>query len=81
LCNFPISQLLIVALAIAILAYKRIDRENAALIVLDIQAGLFQIVHDMDPVVYSHNILSHAELAKVFELPVLLSTSAETGSY
>lgn len=49
------------------------------LLVVDHQVGLYQLVHDFDPIVYRHSLLAHAALGKVFDIPVILTTSAETG--
>ncbi|KAH8827263.1 Isochorismatase-like protein [Flagelloscypha sp. PMI_526] len=59
--------------------FKRIDKKNAALIVLDHQVGLFHLVKDYTPAEYRNNILAHAGLGKAFDLPVVLSSSSETG--
>ncbi|EMD38239.1 hypothetical protein CERSUDRAFT_93770 [Gelatoporia subvermispora B] len=59
--------------------YERLDKAKAMLLVVDQQEGLYQLVHDMDPVNTKNNILAHATLAKVFNLPTVLTTSAETG--
>lgn len=49
------------------------------LLVVDHQEGLYQISRDQPSVVMKNNILAHAALAKVFNLPTILTTSAETG--
>jgi hypothetical protein len=49
------------------------------LLILDIQVGLYHIARDWDPSLYQNNIRAHAEIGKVFDLPVILSTSADTG--
>ncbi|KAI0743123.1 Isochorismatase-like protein [Daedaleopsis nitida] len=59
--------------------YERIDKNDAVLLVVDHQEGLFQLARDWHPVEFKSNILAHAELAKVFDLPTVLTTSAETG--
>lgn len=59
--------------------YERIDKNNALLLVVDHQVGLFQLVRDYAPDEYKNNILAHAALGKVFSLPTILTTSAETG--
>ncbi|KAI0201998.1 Isochorismatase-like protein [Astrocystis sublimbata] len=59
--------------------YERLDKNNAALIILDIQEGLFQLARDYDATQYRNAIFAHAELGKAFNLPVVMSTSAETG--
>lgn len=59
--------------------YERIDKNNVALLVVDHQEGLFQIARDRTTQEMKSAILAHAELAKVFNLPTVLTTSAETG--
>ncbi|KAI0444768.1 Isochorismatase-like protein [Xylaria telfairii] len=59
--------------------YERLDKNNAALVILDIQEGLFHIARDYDSVQYRNAIYAHADIGKVFGLPVVMSTSAETG--
>ncbi|KAI0697341.1 ycaC protein [Cytidiella melzeri] len=59
--------------------YERIDKNNAVLLVVDHQEGLFLIARDQSATDMKSNILAHAALAKVFNLPTILTTSAETG--
>lgn len=59
--------------------YERIDKNNVALLVVDHQEGLFQMCRDRTPQEMKSSILAHAELAKIFNLPTVLTTSAETG--
>jgi len=40
---------------------------------------LFQLVRDYQPDQFRNNILAHAAIGKVFNLPTILTTSAETG--
>lgn len=47
--------------------------------ILDMQGGLFSLSRDYDPVVYRNAMYAHAELGRVFDLPVVMSTSGETG--
>ncbi|THH23073.1 hypothetical protein EUX98_g8103 [Antrodiella citrinella] len=59
--------------------YDRLDKTNAMLLVVDHQEGLFQMARDQVPSAYKSSILAHAALAKVFSLPTILTTSADTG--
>lgn len=61
--------------------YERIDKDKAMLLVVDHQEGLFLISRDRTATVIKQNILAHSELAKIFELPTILTTSAEQGNY
>ncbi|KAK4039967.1 Isochorismatase-like protein [Parachaetomium inaequale] len=60
-------------------AWERLDKNNV-LVVLDMQEGLFSIARDWDATLYRDSMMAHATLGSVFpELPVILTTSAETG--
>ena len=60
--------------------FERIDKDNVILLVVDHQVGLFQMTHDIQPDLFKNNIIGHAAIGKVFNLPTILTTSAETGS-
>ena len=59
--------------------YNRLDKENAAVLLVDHQAGLLSLVRDIDPDKFKNNVLALADMAKYFELPTILTTSFETG--
>ncbi|KAI4102548.1 MAG: hypothetical protein LQ339_004565 [Xanthoria mediterranea] len=59
--------------------FVRLDKNDAMVIVADLQVGLYQVVHDFDPITYRNNILAHTAIASLFSLPIVLTTSAETG--
>ncbi|KAF9069187.1 Isochorismatase-like protein [Rhodocollybia butyracea] len=59
--------------------FVRIDKDDCVLLVVDLQIGLFQVVRDYQPDEYKNNIFAHAALGKVFNLPTILTTSAENG--
>ncbi|KAJ4317090.1 hypothetical protein N0V84_007543 [Fusarium piperis] len=59
--------------------YERLDKNDALLLVVDIQEGLYQIARDFDPTLYRDQALAHAALGEVFDLPVILTTSADQG--
>lgn len=59
--------------------FERIDKNDVVLLIVDHQVGLFQMVHDIQPDQYRNNVLAHAAIGKVFGIPVVLTTSAETG--
>ena len=52
---------------------------SLVLLVVDHQVGLTQLVRDFDPTEYRNNVLAHAALGNLFDLPTILTTSAETG--
>ena len=66
--------------AMAPFRYERIDKAEAALLIVDHQEGLFQLSRDHSPVQMKNDILAHAALGKIFSLPTILTTSAETGA-
>ena len=49
------------------------------LLILDLQVGLYQLSRDWDPTLYKSNVLAFAALGKEFNLPVVMTTSAQTG--
>ena len=59
--------------------YNRLDKDNAAVLLVDHQAGLLSLVRDIEPDKFKNNVLALADLAKYFNLPTILTTSFETG--
>jgi nicotinamidase-related amidase len=59
--------------------YVRLDKNNAAVLLVDHQAGLLSLVRDIDPDKFKTNVLALADLAKYFNLPTILTTSFESG--
>ncbi|WP_445395955.1 isochorismate family cysteine hydrolase YcaC [Zobellella sp. An-6] len=59
--------------------YVRLDKNNAAVLLVDHQAGLLSLVRDMDPDRFKNNVLALADSAKYFGLPTILTTSFEQG--
>ena len=59
--------------------YVRLDKDNAAVLLVDHQAGLLSLVRDIDPDKFKNNVLALAAAAKYFNLPTILTTSFEDG--
>ncbi|MPY74324.1 MAG: isochorismatase family protein [Alphaproteobacteria bacterium] len=59
--------------------YKRLDKSQAAVLLVDHQAGLLSLVRDIGPDPFKNNVLALADLAKYFKLPTILTTSFEDG--
>jgi nicotinamidase-related amidase len=59
--------------------YVRMDKDKAALVLVDHQTGLFSLVQDMEPMEFKNNVLALAALGKFFKIPVVLSTSLAEG--
>ncbi|MBG12901.1 MAG: hydrolase, partial [Alcanivorax sp.] len=59
--------------------YNRLNKDDAAVLLVDHQAGLLSLVRDIDPDRFKNNVLALADLAEYFELPTILTTSFEDG--
>jgi len=59
--------------------YVRLDKSNAAVLLVDHQTGLLSLVRDIDPDRFKNNVLALADLARYFKLPTILTTSFEDG--
>jgi nicotinamidase-related amidase len=59
--------------------YNRLDKNNAAALLVDHQTGLFSLVRDYGANDFKNNVLASASTAKFFDLPTVLTTSFEQG--
>lgn len=59
--------------------YVRLDKDDAAVLLVDHQTGLLSLVRDIDPDKFKNNVLALADLAEYFDLPTVLTTSFEDG--
>jgi nicotinamidase-related amidase len=59
--------------------YKKLNKDDAVMLLVDHQAGLLSLVRDIDPDKFRNNVLATADLAKYFQLPTILTTSFEQG--
>ncbi|MEB6667385.1 hydrolase [Acinetobacter vivianii] len=59
--------------------YIRLDKDNAAVLLVDHQTGLLSLVRDIDPDKFKNNVLALVDAAKYFNLPTILTTSFENG--
>ena len=59
--------------------YTRLDKDKAAVLLVDHQTGLLSLVRDIDPDKFKNNVLALADIGKYFKLPTILTTSFETG--
>src|SRR5256885_16752975 len=59
--------------------YVRLDKDNAAVLLVDHQTGLLSLVRDIDPDKFKNNVLALADIASYFKLPTILTTSFENG--
>lgn len=58
---------------------NRLSSNNAALLLIDHQIGLMQLVRDYEPDEFKNNILALADIGLTFNLPTILTTSFEKG--
>lgn len=59
--------------------YKRLDKNDVALLMVDHQAGLLSLVRDFSPDEFKNCGLALADIAKFFNIPAILTTSFEEG--
>ena len=59
--------------------FNRLDKDQAAVLLVDHQTGLLSLVRDIEPDTFKNNVLALADLAKYFGLPTILTTSFEDG--
>ena len=59
--------------------YVSLDKDNAAVLLVDHQTGLLSLVRDIDPDKFKNNVLALAAAAQYFNLPTILTTSFEQG--
>ena len=59
--------------------YRRLSKDDAAVLLIDHQAGLISLVQDYPPNEFKNNVLALADVAKFFNLPTILTTSFEDG--
>jgi nicotinamidase-related amidase len=59
--------------------YNRLDKNNAAVLLVDHQTGLINLVQDYSPNEFKNGVLALADIAKYFKLPTIVTTSFENG--
>ena len=60
-------------------AYRRLNKDDAVVLLVDHQSGLISLVQDYTPNEFKNNVLALAALARFFGLPTILTTSFEDG--
>ena len=55
--------------------YVKLDKTQAAVLLVDHQVGLLSLVRDFQPDQFKNNVLALADLAEYFKLPTILTTS------
>lgn len=59
--------------------YNKLSKDDAALLLVDHQAGLISLVQDSSPNEFKNNVLALTACGKYFKLPTILTTSFEDG--
>jgi nicotinamidase-related amidase len=59
--------------------YRRISKDDAAVLFVDHQCGLTTLVQDYPPSEFKNSVMALADMTKFFNLPAILTTSFETG--
>jgi nicotinamidase-related amidase len=63
--------------AAAPMKYDRLTRDNAVLLIVDHQVGLYTGVRDIDTAELKHNIVGLAKAAQALHIPVIVTTTTE----
>lgn len=58
---------------------NRLSPDNAIVLMIDHQTGLIQLVKDYGPDEFQNNVFALASIAKLYNLPTILTTSFEQG--
>src|SRR5436853_5620888 len=58
--------------------YEPITPENAALVIIDHQVGLYTGVRDIPVDELKHNIIGLVKAAKTFRIPIIVTTTTES---
>ena len=78
ICSIILTALATTCLSDAV-PWERLDKNNAMLLILDLQDGLYGLARDFDPTVYHNAMLAHSAVGKIFDIPVVMTTSAQQG--
>ncbi|KAL5343562.1 Isochorismatase-like protein [Aspergillus crustosus] len=70
---------LVLAASTSVNAWNRLEKDRAALLIIDHQVGLAQVVRDYNTNDFRNNMLAHAGIGKAFDIPVVMTTSADDG--
>jgi len=60
-------------------AYNRLNKDDAALLIIDHQTGLTSLVRDMEPADFKTQVVAFADMGRFFNLPTILTTSRDDG--
>src|SRR5439155_16209107 len=57
--------------------YERLTKDNAVLLIVDHQVGLYTGVRDIDTLQLKHNIVGLTKAAQALKVPVIVTTTTE----
>lgn len=73
------TAVLIVACSCDAVPWERLNKNESMLLILDLQDGLHGLARDFDPTVYHNAMIAHSAVGKLFDIPVVMTTSAQQG--
>ncbi|MEM1227799.1 MAG: isochorismate family cysteine hydrolase YcaC [Planctomycetota bacterium] len=59
--------------------YNRLNKDQAALLLVDHQSGLISLVQDFTPDDFKNSVIALADIGKFFDLPTVITTSFDEG--
>lgn len=59
--------------------WERLNKNDSMLLILDLQDGLYSLARDFDPTLYYNNMIAHSAVGQLFDIPVVMTTSAQQG--
>ena len=68
-----------IRLEIIRLVFPAVLIRHQLLLILDLQEGLYNLARDFDATLYRDSIIAHAAIGQVFDIPVIMTTSAQQG--
>ncbi|KAK5679144.1 hypothetical protein LTS10_008803 [Elasticomyces elasticus] len=77
--SITIALAAIGTVAASVVPYERLNKNDSALLIVDLQVGLAATVRDWDAATFKSNVLAHASIGKLYDLPVVMTTSTEIG--
>ncbi|KAJ6123708.1 hypothetical protein N7471_011025 [Penicillium samsonianum] len=59
--------------------FERLNVNDSVLLIVDMQVGLLNLARDFDATLYYNNMITHAAIGELFDIPIIMTTSAQTG--
>ncbi|KAK9601504.1 hypothetical protein V6Z92_001544 [Aspergillus fumigatus] len=74
-----LQTIALLAASMTVKAWNQLDKENAAVLIIDYHVGLAQLDCDFNTNDFRNNMLAHAALGNLFDLSVVMTTSSDAG--